>query len=167
MRWVTYRSPSDRGDHAGLPVGDTVRGVAETLRDPDRGAGPGRGGGLFAPLPDRPSIRDVTSTEEHVVTSTEALSGTVDPVWGRPARWADGARAVRSPAGRLRVHGGGLPATLLCPAQAAPGPETVLLLVRLVAPLSDPRLRAPGGQQRSDRDQDEQDRDDDDHSGPL
>jgi len=55
--------------------------------------------------------------------------------------------------------------TLLCPAQAAPGPETVLL--RLVAPLSDPRPLAPGGRQRSDRDQDEQDRDDDDHSGLL
>lgn len=97
MRWVTYSSPADGRDHAGLLVDGQVRGVAESLLDllqtEQLTAAASRATTsptevvalaevvLRAPVPQPPSIRDFMAFEEHVVTSTEALGGTVDRVW--------------------------------------------------------------------------------------
>jgi len=96
MRWVTYRTRPTAatmlGSRSGTRSAVSPRPFATPIGVLDLA-----GAVLGAPLPDPPSIRDVMAFEEHVVTSTEALGATVDPVWGRPARWGDGAWAVRSP----------------------------------------------------------------------
>lgn len=97
MRWVTYASPSGGVDRAGLLVDGEVRGVAasllELLQTDQLAAAAIRAATsptevlalsevvLRGPIPEPPSIRDFMAFEEHVVTSTEALGGTVDPVW--------------------------------------------------------------------------------------
>jgi 2-keto-4-pentenoate hydratase/2-oxohepta-3-ene-1,7-dioic acid hydratase in catechol pathway len=92
MRWVTYVSPHDGRERAGVlrdgaihaargplvellaheglaPVADPVEVVAEVDAR------------LRAPVPSPPSIRDFMGFEEHVVTSMRAIGREVDPVW--------------------------------------------------------------------------------------
>jgi 2-keto-4-pentenoate hydratase/2-oxohepta-3-ene-1,7-dioic acid hydratase in catechol pathway len=102
VRWSTYLSPTDGRDHVALArdgrlyglrdvaslvdlLGDgfeermaaaAERAVADPFEVLDETDAHFR-----APIPTPPSIRDFMAFEEHVKTSTEALGGTVDPVW--------------------------------------------------------------------------------------
>ncbi len=101
MRWVSYVSPLDGREHAGIVVGDEVYGFGDpvTLLDilavggsalADAGA-VARGHpaevlavdevALRAPIAVPPSIRDFMAFENHVVTSMAAIGASVDPVW--------------------------------------------------------------------------------------
>ncbi len=99
MRWASYRSPDDNLPHVGVVIGDLIHGLAaETtllglIQDGaldsaalDASERPGEtvrfdAVELLAPVSVPPSIRDFMSFENHVVTSMQALGGTVSPVW--------------------------------------------------------------------------------------
>jgi hypothetical protein len=118
MRWVTYTSPRDGHDHAGMLRDGAIHGVREPLIDllaHERLASvvdpveivPDADARLRAPVPSPPSIRDFMGFEEHVVTSMRAIGREVDCVWyeipvfyftprrsaGRATRW----RSRRAP----------------------------------------------------------------------
>jgi 2-keto-4-pentenoate hydratase/2-oxohepta-3-ene-1,7-dioic acid hydratase in catechol pathway len=92
MRWVTYVSPVDGRERAGVLRDGAIRGVREPLIDllaHERLAPvvdpveivPQADARLRAPVPSPPSIRDFMAFEEHVVTSMHAMRREVDPVW--------------------------------------------------------------------------------------
>jgi 2-keto-4-pentenoate hydratase/2-oxohepta-3-ene-1,7-dioic acid hydratase in catechol pathway len=92
MRWVTYVSPVDGRERAGVLRDGAIRGVREPLTDLLAHEGlapvlnpveivPQADARLRAPVPSPPSIRDFMAFEEHVVTSMHAMHREVDPVW--------------------------------------------------------------------------------------
>ncbi|MQA08945.1 MAG: fumarylacetoacetate hydrolase family protein [Pseudonocardiaceae bacterium] len=99
MRWSTFRTTGDE-DHVGVWRDDTlyavpgVRRLVDLLGDDGtrlreaaetaiatREAVDLATVELLAPIPDPPSIRDFMAFEEHVVTASDAIGLTVDPLW--------------------------------------------------------------------------------------
>jgi hypothetical protein len=92
MRWVTYVSPRDGRERAGVLRDGAIHGVSEPLLDlvahealasvvePVEIVSQADAR-LRAPVPSPPSIRDFMAFEEHVVTSMQAIGREVDPVW--------------------------------------------------------------------------------------
>lgn len=123
MRWCRYRSPVDDQARVGLVVGEEIHGLAgsQALFEV---AGPGSStteherhepserlaladAHMLAPVPFPPSIRDFMAFENHVVTSTAALGGAVDPVWyQQPAFYFTNPAAVLGPYEDNRVAPG-------------------------------------------------------------
>ena len=101
MRWSTYISARDDTDHVSLVHDGVLHGLASPAHLIDLLGDDGTqlseaaqrarsdpwetvavdDATLRAPVPVPPSIRDFMAFEEHVVTSTEALGHSVDPVW--------------------------------------------------------------------------------------
>ena len=100
MKWVTYRSPVDGGDRAGIVLGHQIYGLDPSVRllgligDPEamaRSAERARrsphevtelaGVTLRAPIPRPPSIRDFYAFEQHVRTTHRRRGVEVDPYW--------------------------------------------------------------------------------------
>ena len=101
MRWSTYISARDDTEHVALLHDGVLHGLASPARLIDLLGDDGTqlseaarrarsdpwetvavdDATLRAPIPVPPSIRDFMAFEEHVVTSTEALGHSVDPVW--------------------------------------------------------------------------------------
>src|SRR6202050_4161069 len=101
MRWSTYTSARDNTDHVALVDDGVLHGLASPVHLIDLLGDDGtqlseaaqrarsdpweivavEDATLRAPVPVPPSIRDFMAFEEHVVTSTEALGHSVDPVW--------------------------------------------------------------------------------------
>jgi 2-keto-4-pentenoate hydratase/2-oxohepta-3-ene-1,7-dioic acid hydratase in catechol pathway len=109
MRWVTYVSPRDGRERAGLLRDGAIHGVREPLIDLLAGEGlasvvnpveivPEADATLLAPVPSPPSIRDFMAFEEHVVTSLHAMHREVDPVWYEiPVFYFTNPASVRGP----------------------------------------------------------------------
>ncbi|GAB3198020.1 fumarylacetoacetate hydrolase family protein [Geodermatophilus arenarius] len=92
MRWVTYVSPSDGAERAGLLRDGQVHGFDAALVDllPDLAAAaertpaevvPEDGLVLRAPVPRPPSVRDFLSFEQHARNAAAAFGREVSPVW--------------------------------------------------------------------------------------
>jgi 2-keto-4-pentenoate hydratase/2-oxohepta-3-ene-1,7-dioic acid hydratase in catechol pathway len=92
MRWVTYVSPRDGRERAGMLRDGAIHGVREPLTELFAHKAPAPvvdtvevvsegDARLRAPVPSPPSIRDFMGFEEHVVTSMRAIGREVDPVW--------------------------------------------------------------------------------------
>jgi 2-keto-4-pentenoate hydratase/2-oxohepta-3-ene-1,7-dioic acid hydratase in catechol pathway len=101
MRWSTYLSARDDTEHVALVHDGVLYALASPARLIDLLGDDGTQlsaaarrarsdpwetvavdeATLRAPIPVPPSIRDFMAFEEHVVTSTEALGHSVDPVW--------------------------------------------------------------------------------------
>lgn len=117
MRWVTYVSPTNGEENAGLVVDDRVHGLPggrllDLLGDDGvrlRAAGeqalrapaevvPLAVVELRAPLPAPPSVRDFMAFEEHVHTSMAAIGSQVDPTWYEiPVFYFTNPAAVKGP----------------------------------------------------------------------
>jgi 2-keto-4-pentenoate hydratase/2-oxohepta-3-ene-1,7-dioic acid hydratase in catechol pathway len=109
MRWVTYVSPRDGRERAGLLRDGAIHGVREPLIDLLAHEGlasvvdpveivPEADARLLAPVPSPPSIRDFMAFEEHVVTSLHAMHREVDPVWYEiPVFYFTNPASVRGP----------------------------------------------------------------------
>jgi 2-keto-4-pentenoate hydratase/2-oxohepta-3-ene-1,7-dioic acid hydratase in catechol pathway len=109
MRWVTYVSPRDGRERAGLLRDGVIHGVREPLIDLLAHEGlasdvdpveivPEADARLLAPVPSPPSIRDFMAFEEHVVTSLRAMHREVDPVWYEiPVFYFTNPASVRGP----------------------------------------------------------------------
>jgi 2-keto-4-pentenoate hydratase/2-oxohepta-3-ene-1,7-dioic acid hydratase in catechol pathway len=118
MRWVTYTSPLDGSERAGVlgergvhggPPGTSLTGLIEQgeagltaagralLSRPDELV-PLDAARLRSPIPLPPSIRDFMAFENHAVTSIEAIGGTLSPAWYQiPAFYFTNPAAVRGP----------------------------------------------------------------------
>ncbi|HEY1700451.1 MAG TPA: fumarylacetoacetate hydrolase family protein [Trebonia sp.] len=118
MRWVTYTSPLDgseragvlgeRGVYGGAP-GTSLTGLIEQGEAGLTAAGrallsqpaelvPLEAAPLQPPIPVPPSIRDFMAFENHAVTSIEAIGGTLSPAWYQiPAFYFTNPAAVRGP----------------------------------------------------------------------
>jgi 2-keto-4-pentenoate hydratase/2-oxohepta-3-ene-1,7-dioic acid hydratase in catechol pathway len=118
MRWVTYTSPADGTDRAGVlddrgvsggPAGTSLADLAGRGRESMAAAGrallaapaelvPHKRAALRAPVPVPPSIRDFMAFENHAVTAVEAIGGKLSPVWYQiPAFYFTNPAAVRGP----------------------------------------------------------------------
>jgi 2-keto-4-pentenoate hydratase/2-oxohepta-3-ene-1,7-dioic acid hydratase in catechol pathway len=118
MRWVTYTSPADGTDRAGVLDDRGVSGApaGASLTDlAGRGAAglaeagaallaapaefvPAAAAVLRAPIGAPPSIRDFMAFENHAVTAVEAIGGKLSPVWYQvPAFYFTNPAAVRGP----------------------------------------------------------------------
>jgi 2-keto-4-pentenoate hydratase/2-oxohepta-3-ene-1,7-dioic acid hydratase in catechol pathway len=109
MRWVTYVSPRDGRERAGLLRDGAIHGVREPLIDLLAQEGlapvvnpveivPEADARLLAPVPSPPSIRDFMAFEEHVVASLHAMHREVDPVWYEiPVFYFTNPASVRGP----------------------------------------------------------------------
>lgn len=127
MRWVTYQPEVDGRDRVGLAENGAVLGasdrgslidllashdgtlsdVAAAIRAAPAEVVPERSARLRAPIPVPPSIRDFMAFEEHVVTSTAALGGQVDPVWYEiPVFYFTNPAAVHGPHDPVRISPG-------------------------------------------------------------
>ncbi len=127
MRWSTYISPADHGEHAGLLRGGELYGLRrpaplieliadgrprlaaareEALNDPFEVL-PASSARLLAPIPRPPSIRDFIAFEEHVRNASRGLSHQVNPVWYEiPLFYFTNPAAVRGPADDIPVAPG-------------------------------------------------------------
>lgn len=125
MRWVSYTSTVDGGEHAALVAGDELRAVPSTLLELLRSDGltdaaaltasdpfevlPLASTPLLAPIPTPPSVRDFMSFESHVVTSMAAIGSQVDPVWYRqPVFYFTNPAAIRGPVADIPIAPGSL-----------------------------------------------------------
>lgn len=146
MRWVTYASPADGTDRAGVLVDGEVFGGPAGTKLGDL-VGLGRDGlaaagrallaapaelarldqvALRAPIPAPPSIRDFMAFENHAVAAVEAIGAKLSPVWYRiPAFYFTNPAAVRG------AHD---------PVQAAPGSAAFDYELEVAAVIG-----APGG----------------------
>jgi 2-keto-4-pentenoate hydratase/2-oxohepta-3-ene-1,7-dioic acid hydratase in catechol pathway len=118
MRWVTYTSPGDGSERAGVFDDRGVSGApAETSLIDLAGRGtaglaeagrellaspaefvPLEEAVLRAPIPVPPSVRDFMAFEDHAVTAVEAIGGKLSPVWYQvPAFYFTNPAAVRGP----------------------------------------------------------------------
>jgi 2-keto-4-pentenoate hydratase/2-oxohepta-3-ene-1,7-dioic acid hydratase in catechol pathway len=118
MRWVTYTSPRDGSERAGVlgergvyggPPGTGLTGLIEQGEAGLAAAGRGllsqpaellplEEARLRPPIPVPPSIRDFMAFENHAVTSIEAIGGTLSPAWYQiPAFYFTNPAAVRGP----------------------------------------------------------------------
>jgi 2-keto-4-pentenoate hydratase/2-oxohepta-3-ene-1,7-dioic acid hydratase in catechol pathway len=118
MRWVTYTSPLDGSERAGVlgergvhggPPGMRLTGLIEQGEAGLTAAGrallsqpaelvPLDAARLRSPIPLPPSIRDFMAFENHAVTSIEAIGGTLSPAWYQiPAFYFTNPAAVRGP----------------------------------------------------------------------
>jgi 2-keto-4-pentenoate hydratase/2-oxohepta-3-ene-1,7-dioic acid hydratase in catechol pathway len=118
MRWVTYVSPLDGSERAGVLRDGEIHGVPGRLIDllADEAlaqvADPveivaAADAKLRAPVPFPPSIRDFMGFEEHVVTSMHAIGREVDPVWYEiPVFYFTNPAAVRGPRDPVEISPG-------------------------------------------------------------
>jgi 2-keto-4-pentenoate hydratase/2-oxohepta-3-ene-1,7-dioic acid hydratase in catechol pathway len=118
MRWVTYTSPADGSDRAGVlddrgvsggPAGMSLADLVGRGREGLAAAGrallaapaelvPLEQAALRAPIPVPPSVRDFMAFENHAVTAVEAIGGKLSPVWYQiPAFYFTNPAAVRGP----------------------------------------------------------------------
>jgi 2-keto-4-pentenoate hydratase/2-oxohepta-3-ene-1,7-dioic acid hydratase in catechol pathway len=118
MRWVTYVSPQDGSERAGVLGQDGVSGgpagtsladllargteglaaAGRTLLDQPSEFVPLAQADLRAPIPVPPSIRDFMAFENHAVTAIEAIGGKLSPVWYQiPVFYFTNPAAVRGP----------------------------------------------------------------------
>ena len=105
MRWVTYLSPRDGRERAGVLRDGEIHGRGDDLISALAGGGDGvvevvpeHEATLRSPVPAPPSIRDFMAFEEHVVTSMCELGRTIDPVWYElPAFYFTNPAAVLGP----------------------------------------------------------------------
>jgi 2-keto-4-pentenoate hydratase/2-oxohepta-3-ene-1,7-dioic acid hydratase in catechol pathway len=126
MRWSTYRS-SDGRERVGVwhedrlyaavgarsliellgDDGERLREAGEAaLRSPAEVADPATVE-LLAPIPRPPSIRDFMAFEQHVVTASEAIGLTVDPLWyEQPVFYFTNPAAVCGPVADVAVPPG-------------------------------------------------------------
>lgn len=127
MRWSTYISPADGGEHAGLLrdgqlyglrgpaalislLGDGGARLAaardQALNDPFEVV-PASSARLLAPIPRPPSIRDFMAFEEHVRNASRGLAHQVNPVWYEiPLFYFTNPAAVRGPSDEIPVAPG-------------------------------------------------------------
>ena len=127
MRWVSYRSPRDDRDHAGLLDDEAVIGLAEPMiavlqtYGSDLAAAaelaraepferlPLADAELLAPVPTPPSVRDFMAFEEHVVNAMKGIGSTVHPVWyQQPVFYFSNPAGVLGPAADVPVSPGSL-----------------------------------------------------------
>jgi 2-keto-4-pentenoate hydratase/2-oxohepta-3-ene-1,7-dioic acid hydratase in catechol pathway len=127
MRWVTYTSPADGTERAGVLDERGVSGAAAGTglvelvgrgHDGLAAAGaallarpaefvPPAEVELRAPIPTPPSIRDFMAFENHAKTSTEAIGGTLPAVWYQlPAFYFTNPAAVRGPRAAIPIAPG-------------------------------------------------------------
>jgi 2-keto-4-pentenoate hydratase/2-oxohepta-3-ene-1,7-dioic acid hydratase in catechol pathway len=118
MRWVTYVSPVDGRERAGVLRDGAIHGVPERLIDLLAHEGlaqvgdpveivPAADASLRAPVPSPPSIRDFMGFEEHVVTSMHAIGREVDPVWYEiPVFYFTNPGSVRGPRDPVEIAPG-------------------------------------------------------------
>jgi 2-keto-4-pentenoate hydratase/2-oxohepta-3-ene-1,7-dioic acid hydratase in catechol pathway len=118
MRWVTYVSPVDGRERAGVLRDGAIHGVPRRLIDliaHERLAPvedpveiiPEADARLRAPVPCPPSIRDFMSFEEHVATSMRATRREVDPVWYQiPVFYFTNPASVRGPRDPVEISPG-------------------------------------------------------------
>ncbi len=118
MRWVTYVSPADGAERAGLLRDGQVHGFDAALVDllPDLAAAaerppaevvPGSDAVLQGPVPRPPSMRDFLSFEEHARNASAAFGREVSPVWYRqPVFYFTNPAAVRGPGEPVPVSPG-------------------------------------------------------------
>ena len=118
MRWVTYVSPADGVERAGLLRDGQVHGFDAALVDllPDLAAAaerppaevvPESDAVLRAPVPRPPSMRDFLSFEEHARNASAAFGREVSPVWYRqPVFYFTNPAAVRGPGEPVPVSPG-------------------------------------------------------------
>jgi 2-keto-4-pentenoate hydratase/2-oxohepta-3-ene-1,7-dioic acid hydratase in catechol pathway len=127
MRWSTYISAADGGEHAGMLRGDELCGLRgsasliELLGDDGAGLSAARdealndpfevlpvaSARLLAPIPRPPSIRDFIAFEEHRRNASRGMGHTVDPVWYEiPLFYFTNPAAVRGPADDIPVAPG-------------------------------------------------------------
>lgn len=127
MRLTTYRSPADGTERVGVLDGDTIHGLpagrdllgllrqggdalaraVDRSREAPAETVPFASATLLSPLPVPPAIRDFMSFEDHVVTSMQAMGGTVSPVWYRqPVFYFTNPAAVLGPNDDVRVAPG-------------------------------------------------------------
>lgn len=127
MRWSTYLSPADRGEHAGLLQDGEIYGLRgsaslieligdggprlaaareEALNDPFEVL-PASSAPLLAPIPRPPSIRDFIAFEEHVRNASRGFGREVSPAWYEaPLFYFTNPAAVRGPADDIPVAPG-------------------------------------------------------------
>lgn len=118
MRWVTYLSPADGAERAGLLRDGAVHGFDAALVDllPDLAAAarrepvevlPEDGVTLRAPVPRPPSVRDFLSFEQHARNASAAFGREVSPVWfDQPVFYFSNPAAVLGPADPVPVSPG-------------------------------------------------------------
>jgi len=144
MRWVTYASPADGADRAGVlgragvsgaPAGTTLAALAgrgteglaaagQELLDSPAEFVPLDQAVQRAPVPVPPSIRDFMAFENHAVTSIEAIGGKLAQAWYEiPAFYFTNPAAVRGPRD---------------PVEAAPGSSALDYELEVAAVIGEP-----------------------------
>jgi 2-keto-4-pentenoate hydratase/2-oxohepta-3-ene-1,7-dioic acid hydratase in catechol pathway len=115
---VTYVSPRDGRERAGVLRDGAIHGVSESLIALLERGGlapvvdpleivPEAEATLRAPVPIPPSIRDFMAFEEHVVTSMHAIGLDVDPFWYEvPVFYFTNPAAVRGPRDPVEISPG-------------------------------------------------------------
>jgi 2-keto-4-pentenoate hydratase/2-oxohepta-3-ene-1,7-dioic acid hydratase in catechol pathway len=113
MRWVTYASPRDGRERAGVLRDGEIHGMGDDLVAALAGGGavvevvPEHEATLRSPVPVPPSIRDFMAFEEHVVSSMRAIGRTIDPVWYEiPAFYFTNPAAVLAPGDPVPISPG-------------------------------------------------------------
>jgi 2-keto-4-pentenoate hydratase/2-oxohepta-3-ene-1,7-dioic acid hydratase in catechol pathway len=118
MRWVTYVSPVDGRERAGMLRDGAIHGVRAPLIDVLAHDGLASvvdpveivaqaDARLRAPVPSPPSIRDFMGFEKHVVTSMRAIGREVDPVWYEiPVFYFTNPASVRGPRDPVEIAPG-------------------------------------------------------------
>ncbi len=126
MKWVTYRSPIDRGDRAGIVLGrqiyalepsvqllgllgdrEALARAAERAQRSPHEVVELASVTLRAPIPRPPSIRDLFAFEQHVKAAARRRGVEVDPYWYEaPVFYFTNPAAVTGPYDPIRMPPG-------------------------------------------------------------